>query len=1341
MRTLPLCAAALIPLPAPAQHLPPDLYFSGGGPAYVPAPQADHVTNSSPSGLTTAAYEWWANNIPAGAGPRNAGAVRTVFGDLPPVPYEMTDLRLPWAWEMSGPSGARLSGLGVKVAIIDDGIDRNHPDFAAAAGGVPAAVDADNSRHRNFFTNTNSPLPLDLTTDKHGTALAGIIGARQGAGAANTGIAGIAPRSTLQGLVAIQGFVDDIKWAESFAWGSTLSDTDGDQELLDEVRTGSPHSDICLNASSASASGDALDLFPESVLWHRAIRHGATAGRGGKGVVYVTSAGNGADGHMNTNYLEQKSSIYQIPVTGVSDMGRRIGYANPGANIVCAAPAWGQELPPVLNWPSRPAGFPANRAFVKSAPIEPDDVPQQWRRRTQGIPTLSTQAALDFNFTGTSASAAQVAGIVALLLEKRPALTARDVKEILLRSSRVVNDVRYDTSNLPLPYEPNGPGSAPQQTYPWPASGPHPPPALADGPTQWRMGALGRPLHHALGAGLIDAHRALQVAERWMPLPANPYPPLQLDVMDPVFGNSISRRTTETGGLYFPIPANALIPVSGAALEVIVPPPPSGMRLEHVEVRVRLYHQRRGDLEINLVAPGELAWDGARRTLVSQLYVPHRDDYTESRWHATLPELRNPTDWTFSTVRHWGTVAPATDGGLWKVVIRDAITKGATTTPSATDPVFCPRANPTDAQSQRIEGVAITYHGTMDRTPAGETAPWNPPVVTSGALQVNLGSSAVPLALSTAAPGAGPDGSPAFPVSSWDFFHLPDIVPVHAAAPVKSPFVYFPPGVSVAGEAPVAALYATLNDWPATPAWVPLTTPPAAPVTESSGAMISRPRWAELSPDGRFLVLRDPSNTNALTNFIHVRLNRASGTLDVVPHNTGNYSIHVIAESLVGLSQPKLIALTVVTPDIALRDGDAAGPQVDDGQIQPVIFGTGRQGSPLSRTFTISNTGAGPLFVSAMTVPPGFSVQDLPPLPFSVASGASQTFRLQLNAAAPGVFAGQIEIASDDPDEALFNFPVMGTVVTPEIAVRDGNIAAPELSDGQSAPVDFGRNMQGTPAARSFTVVNTGTAELLVSSITVPAGFTALNLPALPLALGIDQSATFQVSLTTLAAGTHSGSVVITSDDFDEGAFDFPVTGEVFIPEPVAAAVSTTTALNRQTGLREQTIRIANDTTATVPAYNLIIRGLPDGAEVNNASGRRADGSWVVYVRQAMNPRSTQDILLEYFSANRAPGEIAPQLSTEVVLNPPDLSTPGGGFVIDRVLLQQGGAVLIEFPTTPGRIYQVQYSNDGTNWQTSLPAIRAAASRTQWLDRGLPRTDSHPSAHASRFYRVAEMVP
>jgi hypothetical protein len=366
-----------------------------------------------------------------------------------------------------------------------------------------------------------------------------------------------------------------------------------------------------------------------------------------------------------------------------------------------------------------------------------------------------------------------------------------------------------------------------------------------------------------------------------------------------------------------------------------------------------------------------------------------------------------------------------------------------------------------------------------------------------------------------------------------------------------------------------------------------------------------------------------------------------------------------------------------------------------------------------------------------------------PVFPFTIALDNSFSLLLRLDAGMPGVFSGNLLINNNDADEGAFTVSISGTVITQEIAVFDGlNIEAPEIADSQQGPLDFGVTRQGTPSIRTFTISNTGTAPLVVNAIAVPAGYTLPGALVFPLTVSAGQISLFQISLTTLAVGTHSGSLVIASDDFDKAEFDFPVTGEVFIPDPAVTVPANTTALNRQTGLREQTIHIANDTTATVPAYKLIIRELPEGAEVNNASERRADGSWVVYVRQAMNPRSTQDILLEYFSTNRSPVEIAPQLSTEVVLNPPDLSVPGdAGLAIDRVQMLEGGAVLIEFPTTPGRQYQVQYSNNGTNWQASLPNIRAAANRTQWIDRGLPRTDSHPSTHASRFYRVAELAP
>jgi alpha-tubulin suppressor-like RCC1 family protein len=435
---------------------------------------------------------------------------------------------------------------------------------------------------------------------------------------------------------------------------------------------------------------------------------------------------------------------------------------------------------------------------------------------------------------------------------------------------------------------------------------------------------------------------------------------------------------------------------------------------------------------------------------------------------------------------------------------------------------------------------------------------------------------------------------------------------------------------------------------------------------------------------------------------------------------------------------------TVITPEIVILDGALpTSPELLDSQAIPVNFGVTRQSTTVTRSLLILNSGTDRLLLTGMTVPTGYTVLNAPLFPAPVEIGGSLSVDIRLDAAAPGTFPGTAAITSDDFDEATFDIPLTATVVTPEITVHDGTSAGPELTDGQAASVNFGRNIQGTPATRAFTISNTGTDPLLVGEVTAPAGYTLLNLPSLPAAIGIGQTLTFQVTLSTLTVGLYSGSVIISSDDLDEASFDFPITGEVFIPDPVATVPAAATVLNRQTGLREQTIHIANDTTATVPAYNLIIRGLPAGVEINNASTRREDGSWIVYVRQPLNPQGSHDILLEYFSANRLPVEFTPQVTTEVVLNPPDLTVPAGaaGFAIDLVKPLPAGGVLIEFPTTPGRAYQVQYSNDGLAWQTSLPSIHAAASRTQWQDRGLPRTATHPSTHPARLYRVAELAP
>lgn len=84
-------------------------------------------------------------------------------------------------WTMLDPSGRPVTGQGVRVAVLDTGIDYNHPDLGAGFGpGYKVAGGYD-------FVN-DDPDPMD---DRfHGTHVAGIL-------AANGSVKGVAPDATL----------------------------------------------------------------------------------------------------------------------------------------------------------------------------------------------------------------------------------------------------------------------------------------------------------------------------------------------------------------------------------------------------------------------------------------------------------------------------------------------------------------------------------------------------------------------------------------------------------------------------------------------------------------------------------------------------------------------------------------------------------------------------------------------------------------------------------------------------------------------------------------------------------------------------------------------------------------------------------------------------------------------------------------------------------------------------------------------------------------------------------------------------------------------------------------
>ncbi len=131
------------------------------------------------------------------------------YQDLIPVPAEpraAVASEIPWGVKrVNAPSAwATTMGQGVKVGIIDTGIDYTHPDLKANYAGGYNAID------------TAKP-PLD--DNGHGTHVAGIIAAVSD----GAGVVGVAPKASLyavkvlsaQGSGAYSAIVDGIQWAVS----------------------------------------------------------------------------------------------------------------------------------------------------------------------------------------------------------------------------------------------------------------------------------------------------------------------------------------------------------------------------------------------------------------------------------------------------------------------------------------------------------------------------------------------------------------------------------------------------------------------------------------------------------------------------------------------------------------------------------------------------------------------------------------------------------------------------------------------------------------------------------------------------------------------------------------------------------------------------------------------------------------------------------------------------------------------------------------------------------------------------------------------------------------------
>lgn len=130
------------------------------------------------------------------------------------------------------------------------------------------------------------------------------------------------------------------------------------------------------------------------------------------------------------------------------------------------------------------------------------------------------------------------------------------------------------------------------------------------------------------------------------------------------------------------------------------------------------------------------------------------------------------------------------------------------------------------------------------------------------------------------------------------------------------------------------------------------------------------------------------------------------------------------------------------------------------------------------------------------------------------------------------------------PDIGAYEF-ASGTPVNPvpEIEVLNGTTS---ITDGSTTPLNFGSTTVGTNLTKAFVIKNTGTQDLNLSKLQLPAGFALVG--ALPATVAPATQVSVLISLDASVAGTLGGELVLTNNDADENPFNFAMTGTVTDP-------------------------------------------------------------------------------------------------------------------------------------------------------------------------------------------------
>ncbi|XP_047121260.1 neuroendocrine convertase 1-like [Schistocerca piceifrons] len=186
---------------------------------------------------------------------------------------------------------AGVTGRGVRVVVLDDGVERTHDDLR------------DNyDPNISFDANDDDPDPTPRYdpsgSNAHGTRCAGEI-----AMAANNGKCGVgvAFNARIGGVRLLDGDVNDRVEGVSLGWAHQLVD---------------------IYSASWGPNDDGRTVEGPGRLATEAIERGIREGRGGKGAIYVWASGNGGSRGDNCNCDGYINSVYTLSIGSASQHGQ-----------------------------------------------------------------------------------------------------------------------------------------------------------------------------------------------------------------------------------------------------------------------------------------------------------------------------------------------------------------------------------------------------------------------------------------------------------------------------------------------------------------------------------------------------------------------------------------------------------------------------------------------------------------------------------------------------------------------------------------------------------------------------------------------------------------------------------------------------------------------------------------------------------------------------------------------------------------------------------------------------------------------------------------------------------